>query len=153
MHKPLKTKILFVSEAPSITGTFYYNETSDLYRYTKDSFELATKRRFSIEYFRDSGCWLYYVYEKPISSYPKHQRKLIIRENIPKVIKMIKELTPMCVIVVRKSEFKKEIKSAINGLGYEENMNIFYLPFPAYGRQSEYKNILSTILRSQLTLH
>ena len=147
--KPSKTKILFVGESRPSGGTFFYDKNSNLYRYTKESFE-NVGIDFSLEKFKEMECWLYDVCKEPIGFIKSiSAKRKIIEKYIPDLIKNIKALSPKYIIVVKKTCMEK-VFSSILGIGYSENSNAFNTSFPSCGNQKKYVNELTKILRNIL---
>ena len=147
--KPSKTKILFVGESRPSGGTFFYDKNSDLYRYTKKSFE-NVGIDFSLAKFKEMECWLYDVCKEPIDFIKSNSAKRkIIEKYIPDLIKIIKTLSPKYIIVVKKTCMEK-VFSSILEIGYSENSDAFNTSFPSCGNQKKYVNELTRILRNIL---
>ena len=147
--KPSKTKILFVGESRPSGGTFFYDKNSNLYRYTKESFE-NVGIDFSLAKFKEMECWLYDVCKEPINFiHSKSKRKEIINKYIPDLKNEIKLLSPKYIIVVKKTCMEK-VFAAILESGYSENINAFNTSFPSCSNQSKYVDELTRILRNIL---
>ena len=147
--KPSKTKILFVGESRPFGGTFFYDENSNLYRYTKEAFKKA-QIGFSILKFKEMGCWLYDVCKEPINHIESNSAKRkIIEKYIPDLISVIKDLSPQYIIVVKKTCMEK-VFSAILEIGYSANINAFNTSFPSCGNHNKYIEDLTKILRNIL---
>ncbi len=73
--RPNKINILFVGESRPFGETFFYHKNSNLYRYTKESFEKANIA-FSLEKFKEYNCWLYDVCKEPINHIRSNSKKL-----------------------------------------------------------------------------
>ncbi len=136
-------KILFVGEARPAKGTFFYFGNSNLYKYTKEAFEKANIS-FSLEKFKEIGCWLYDVCDEPILN-SEYSKKQIIK-GLPKHEDIINELKPIYIIVLKKGDMKKIVYSKVRELGYSNYITAFNTPFPSNGWQLEYKEQLSQIL-------
>ena len=147
--KPSKTKILFVGESRPFGGTFFYDENSNLYEYTKEAFN-NVGIDFSLAKFKEMGCWLYDVCKEPIDFIKSNsEKRKIIEKYIPDLIKIIKALSPKYIIVVKKTCMEK-VFAAILESGYSKNINAFNTSFPTYGHQNKYVDELKKILRNIL---
>lgn len=147
--KPSKTKILFVGESRPFGGTFFYDENSNLYKYTKEAFN-NVDIDFSLAKFKEIGCWLYDVCKEPINHIKSNSAKRkIIEKYIPDLISVIKDLSPQYIIVVKKTCMEK-VFSAILEIGYSANINAFNTSFPSYGNHNKYIEDLTKILRNIL---
>lgn len=147
-YKPNSVRILFIGESRPDQGTFFYRGDSYLYRYTKEAFETATKLYFDLTFFKAKNCWLYDVCDIPVNNLTSAQRKQIIRHNLPDLVKTVKEINPEHIIVVKMGELREEVKPKLYDLGYKDGTNTFYLPFPSNGRQKEYRDQLTKVLKS-----
>lgn len=100
--RPTKTKILFVGESRPFGGNFFYDENSNLYKYTKKAFDNVGVD-FSLAKFEEMGCWLYDVCKEPINFIESNsEKRKMIEKYIPDLIKIIKTLSPKYIIVVKK---------------------------------------------------
>lgn len=148
-YKPNPVRILFIGESRPAQGTFFYCGDSNLYRYTKEAFETATRRYFDLTFFKAKNCWLYDVCDIPVNKdLTPAQRKQIIRQNLPNLVNTVKEINPEYIIVVKMGELRDEVKPKLYDLGYIDGTNTFYLPFPSTGRQKEYRDQLTKVLKS-----
>jgi len=145
-YKPHIVKILFVGESRPQGGTFFYNGDSNLYKYTKQAFEQADKN-FSLEHFKQYGYWLYDVCDMPVNGLPYLERREQIRLGLPRLLLNIKELRPKYIIVVKKGDMREIIFNKVCEHGYIDRETAFNVPFPACGRQTEYQNELSAIIK------
>lgn len=145
-YRPNKVEILFVGESRPQGGTFFYNGNSNLYKYTKQAFEQAGNE-FSAERFRQYGCWLYDVCDISVNGLPRLERREQIRLGLPRLLVTIKELSPKFIIVVKKGEMREIIFKQVCEHGYIDQETAYNVPFPASGRQAEYRNELSEIIR------
>lgn len=145
-YKPQKTKILFIGESRPAGGTFFYNGDSNLYKYTKRAFEQADIN-FSLEHFKEYGCWLYDVCDVPVNHFENNKRKEQIRLGLSRLLLTIEESCPQYIIVVKKGDMREIIFKEICRCGYVDQETAFNVPFPASGRQAEYRNELSGIIK------
>ena len=147
-YAPERVRILFVGESRPRSDKFFYYENTFLYRYTKLAFQNA-EINFSLEKFKELGCWLYDVCEAPVNGecVSKAKRKELIRAGLPKLDYIITQLKPEFVIVPKKGAMRDLIFNFILQKGYIDGQNAFNLPFPNCGNQKKYQNQLSTILK------
>ena len=145
-YKPYNVKTLVIGESYPKGGTFFYKENSNLYKYTKRAFEIVDIK-FSLEYFKQLGCWLYDVCDIPVNGLAHHERREQIKLGLPRLISTIKEHNPKYIIVVKKGDMREIVFKSICKYGYIEQVNAFNVPFPACGRQIEYCNEISAIIR------
>jgi hypothetical protein len=145
-YKPDKVKILFVGESCPKGGTFFYNSDSNLYKYTKQAFEQANKD-FSLEHFKKYGCWLYDVCDVPVNGLQPHERREKIKLGLPLLLTTIDELAPQYIIVVKKGDMRDIIFKNVCDCGYMCQERAFNISFPSCGRQTEYQNELTEIIK------
>ena len=148
--KPM-VKILFVGESRPASGDFFYFKNTNLYRYTKEAF-IQAEIKFSqdnfLDKFKDCGCWLYDVCDKPLNNgLTNAQRRNYIKSGIAKLEGIINELKPEYIIVVKKKEMKELVFSKIRNICDINGKTAFNFPFPACGHQKEYVDELSQILK------
>lgn len=145
-YMPDKVKILFVGESRPQGGTFFYNGDSNLYKYTRQAFE-QTEKEFSLEHFKRYGCWLYDVCDIPVNGLPHFERREQIRLGLPRLLVTIKELSPKFIIIVKKGDMREIVFHKVCEHGYIDQETAYNVPFPACGRQTEYQNELSAIIK------
>ncbi len=148
--KPEKVTVLFVGEARPGSNKFFYKTNTRLYLHTKNAFEKANKA-FSLEKFKDMGCWLYDVCDIPVNlKTSEFERKKIAKEQInkglPNLIKTIRELKPKYIIVVKKGEMKKIVFNRICNMEDIVIETVFNTPFPSCGHELQYEEELYQIL-------
>lgn len=144
--KPIRADVLFVGESRPNGNTFFYNEDSNLFIYTKEAFERALFIRFDCNYFMKLGCWLYDVCDEPVNHMTNQQRKEKIKLGIASLKKTVNKLKPKHIVAIKKGDFRTILKPNLEILGYAEGENLFFLPFPACGNQRRYVDKLTEIL-------
>lgn len=147
-YAPERVRILFVGESRPCSDKFFYCENTFLYRHTKLAFQ-DIGIDFSLEKFKELGCWLYDVCEIPVNGgcVSKSKRKELIRVGLPELDDVIAKLKPEYVIVTKKGAMHDLTFNFILQKGYTEEVNAFNLPFPNCGNQKKYRNQLSNILK------
>jgi hypothetical protein len=146
-YRPDDIEILFVGESRPQSGTFFYNEDSNLYRETKKAFnEYFGENIFTLDAFKNWNCWLYDICKNPVNGLPDKERRAEIRRNITRLEKFIESVNPKYIIVCKKSFVMDEIHTSNIMNRYREKETIFFLPFPSNGRQREYRGGLINTL-------
>lgn len=145
-YKPHTVRILFIGESCPQGGTFFYKGDSNLYKHTKQAFEQANID-FSLDQFKEYECWLYDVCDVPVNGLQHHERREHIILGLPRLLATVKELSPKYIIVVKKGDMREIIFKNVCTHGFVDQETIFNVPFPACGRQTEYKNELSAIIK------
>lgn len=146
-NKPEKIKILFVGESRPVNGTFFYNENSNLYKNTKKAFDdFCQINSFSFDGFKSLGCWLYDICNQPVNHLNNAARTEEIGRGILQLENLIGLELPDYIVVCKRGAVRDLIRHSNIMANYQENENIFFLPFPACGRQNEYREKLTVIL-------
>lgn len=149
IYKPDKIDVLFVGESRPQGGTFFYLENSALYRETKRSFdEYLAQNVFTLEYFKKWNCWLYDICDEPVNGINNIERAEHIRTRMPQLVEFIEEVKPKIIIVCKKTFVENNIRTTNIMESYNDDKNIFFLPFPACGRQRDYREGLIKVLDS-----
>ena len=149
-YKPDKVRILFVGESRPQQGTFFYFEDSNLFTYTKQAFEKANVN-FTLDKFKELGCWLYDVCNCPVNNFTKAARNAEIKKCIRNLINIIEELKPYFIIVVKRGYFGNTVMQELKTTCYNEQ-NTFNIPFPSCGHQLQYRDELAHILEQILRI-
>lgn len=147
-YAPERVRILFVGESRPRSDKFFYYENTFLYRYTNLAFQ-DVGINFSLEKFKELGCWLYDVCEDPVNGdcVSKSERKKLIKLGLPKLADVIAQLKPEFVIVPKKGAMRDLTFNFILQKGYIDGQNAFNLPFPNCGNQKRYQTQLSAIIK------
>lgn len=87
--------------------------------------------------------------DNPVNQLNNNDRTKEIKNGISRLVKLVEQEKPKYIIVCKKGNLIDEIIHSDIMNEYVINKNIFFLPFPACGRQSEFrlqmKNILSEV--------
>lgn len=149
LYKPVNVGVLFVGESRPQGGTFFYQEDSALYRETKKAFnEYFTHDVFTLDNFKQWGCWLYDICENPVNNLNNHDRRLLIRENIPRLENLVKQESPKIIIVCKMTLVEPEIRESKIMNIYHPEDRIYFLPFPGNGNQKRYREGLINVLNA-----
>ncbi len=149
-YKPVNVEVLFVGESRPQGGTFFYQKNSALYRETKKAFNsYFAKDVFTLDNFKQWGCWLYDICESPVNNLNNHDRRLLIHENVSRLEGIVNQESPKIIIVCKKTLVEQEIRESNIMNIYHPEDRIFFLPFPGNGNQRRYRegliNLLNTI--------
>jgi hypothetical protein len=147
MYRPDNLRVLFIGESRPAQGTFFYHENSHLYRYIKQAFEQASGAPFSCETFKQFGCWLYDVSGNPVNNIPRAERRKQIKGGLPSLEKVLKELEPEFVYVVKMGDSRAFVSPSIRQAGFIDGLTFFRLPFPANGHQHRFVRELVPVLK------
>ena len=149
-YQPSLIRALFIGESRPTGGTFFFNENSNLYRATKIAFEQVSSTHFNCEMFRQYGCWLYDVCTISVNNLPRADKIALIRDGIPALRKIIQELNPEYIFVVKKGDFGNIVYPQILDLGFRDGLTSCLLPFPLYQYRKQYIDMLAAMLKETI---
>jgi len=134
-YKPESTQVLFVGESRPNGGTFFFNGSSNLHRWTRKAFETACGRTYRdarafLAAFRDAGFWLADLCPDPVDGLKGTPRRDACTAGEPALSRLLTELQPHTVIGV-KLDLKPHIQRAITLAGGKSPV-LHVLPFPLY---------------------
>jgi len=146
-YKPDVIEVLFVGESRPQGGTFFYKGDSNLFRETKKAFDgYFGENIFTLEAFKRWNCWLYDICEDHVNGMDDKGREDEVIRNLPRLENCIKSENPKYIVVCKKGAVIKAICTSSIMNKYSENETIFFLPYPNYGRQKEYRTRLVKVL-------
>jgi hypothetical protein len=146
-YKPKKIKILFVGENYPTNGTFFYNEDSVLFRFTKEAFEEYFKNQeFTSEFFKEKGCYLFDISNAKFGMTSK-EKVNAIAEGIPSLAKFIEENCPAYIISTNSYIFNAIVMANAEANDIVADENIFDLPTPIFGNHHFYRDKLVEVLK------
>ncbi len=105
-HRPRRVSILFVGEAPPVSGRFFYQADSGLYRAIRTAFLEAfpaLRERHFLTSFRRMGCYLFDLCERPVDHLNSGPREKARREGETRLSNTLKQLRPEVVVTVVRS--------------------------------------------------
>ena len=105
-YRPRQVRILFVGEAPPVSGRFFYRGDSGLYRALRDTFVAAfpslPKDAF-LEAFRGFGCYLVDLCGQPVDHLHRTTRTSICRGGEVRLMRTIRVLRPVVIVTLVRS--------------------------------------------------
>lgn len=134
-YRPSACRILFVGESSPAGGTHFYEADSNLYRATREAFGrgLSVARvpegAAFLDWFRDLGCWLIDLADRPVNDLAEGDRSAAVGAGIPRLAGVLRQLRPERVVVVLR-QVAPAVRSAAAQAGFDEHA-IDVLPFPA----------------------
>lgn len=147
-YKPVKVELLFVGDSRPGGGKFFYQGDSVLYKETKKAFDqYYNNDEFTLDRFVELSCWFVDVCLEPIGHLSGKERRKLISDNMPRLLKVVEEEKPKTIVVCKKTFLEPEIKKTSIMEQYEEGESIFFLPFPARGHQDLYSQGLRKALK------
>ena len=156
-YRPERVRILFVGEAPPVSGRFFYRRDSGLYRALRVTFFAAfpalPKDEF-LEAFRDFGCYLVDLCGQPVDHLSRGKRISICCAGEARLARTIRTLRPMVIIAlvrsIRASVIRAQMMAGWSGVHLE-------LPYPGRWKHHriEFQRQLEPVLNalSQPTHH
>lgn len=105
-YRPYPVRILFVGEAPPVSGRFFYHADSGLYRTIRGTFVSAFPSLLNDEFldaFRSLGCYLVDLCGEPVDHLPRSKRTNICRAGEVRLARTIRTLHPMVIVTLVRS--------------------------------------------------
>lgn len=147
--RPSDVRTLFVGESSPAGGTHFYRANSNLFRATHEAFEVAFGAdavpegpRF-LHWFRDQGCWLVDLADRPVNRLPGRPRKDAVDAGVDRLAGTIRETRPERIIVI-KASIGKAVRQAADAAGH--GGDVAELPFPVRQWRSLYVRQLAALL-------
>jgi hypothetical protein len=165
--KPESVKILLVAESPPVSGGYFYYEEATgkggLFVETMQALKLIPEKQglprgFSkkalLEMFKSYGFFMIDVSYFPLDGMKPLERRLAIKNELPRFVEELKRLDPENIIIVKKSIYRA-VRSAIENAGFGNRiLNQKALPFPSYQWKKIYRqglwNLVTTRKNSSL---
>ena len=139
--RPSPVQLLFVGEAPPVSGRFFYNGDSGLYRAMRDAFRIAdpsTDDQNFLRRFQAAGCYLTDLCGYPVDQLETKARRATCTAGEPRLTKIIRDLQPdMIATLVRSIE--PNVKRAASRAAW--NGPFLHLPYP--GRWISHRKIFT----------
>ncbi|GAB4321683.1 MAG: hypothetical protein Kow0074_12660 [Candidatus Zixiibacteriota bacterium] len=150
--KPRYVRVLFVGEAPPVSGEFFYKwrRPDSIHHYTQrafaDVFESVPEdpRKF-LSYFRRAGCYFEDLCHTPIRTRSARRKDLRREHGIALLTERIKRHHPLAVIAVMK-EIALHVRVA-SCFARVDPDQVYTLPYPGQSHQLEYVRQLRAVLR------
>jgi hypothetical protein len=152
-YKPDRVTMLFIGEAPPLSGRFFYRGDSGLYRAVRDTFlaafPLLPRDKF-LESFRTLGCYLIDLCGEPVDHLAGNSRTMICRGGEVRLARAVRILSPEVVVTLVRS-IRASVERALteaNWLGIR-----LYLPYPGRWKhhRAEFRRQLVPLLIKTLS--
>ncbi len=150
--RPEKIRWLFVGESSPAGGTHFYRANSNLFRATREAFaaalgdaEVPDGPAF-LDFFRDRGCWLVDLADRPINHLHGQPRKDAVDEGIARLAALISEVGAERIITV-KATIAGAVRQAAATAGFAGE--IIELPFPVRQWRGAYAARLAEEVRGR----
>lgn len=153
-YRPKRVKILFVGESPPVSGRFFYQADSGLFRAIRETFiqalpalkpALENKEHF-LRVFQGMDCYLFDLCGRPVDRLSAKARREAWMKGQPRLTKTLRDLRPQIVVTVVRSVagnvVRAQQKAEWSGLHVE-------LPYPGRWHQhrEEFAKGLVPLLR------
>lgn len=105
-YRPDHVRVLFVGEAPPVSGRFFYQGDSGLYRAVRDTFVMAFPSLPTDEFleeFRTLGCYLVDLCGQPVDHLAHSARKKVCGAGGVRLARTIRSLHPMVIVTLVRS--------------------------------------------------
>lgn len=150
-YRPAGVRVLFVGESAPAGGTHFYLANSNLFRATREAFGLGLGLSSPpdgsafLEWFKELGCWLVDIAERPVDRLPAGEREATIKDGVARMAGTLRETHPERVVVLIR-RIAPDVRRAAALAGIDERA-IDVLPFPIRQWRSTYVEQLAGIIR------
>lgn len=152
--RPSSVRLLFVGESSPAGGTHFYQADSILYRATREAFGLGLHvsnppdGTAFLDWFRDLGCWLVDLADRPINREEAGPRARAVEAGIPALTELIRATQPARILVVLRS-IAAAVRKAATAAGVDVG-SIDVLPFPVRQWRAPFVTQLAGIVSDEL---
>ncbi len=150
--KPRSVRLLFVGEAPPVTGEFFYKwkRPDAVHHYTQRAFagvfeDVPEDARKFLSYFRRAGCYFEDLCHTPIRTRSVRKKEQRREHGIALLTERIKDHRPHAVVAVMK-DISLHVRIAAC-FARVDPAHVYTLPFPGQSHQLEYVRELKAVLR------
>ena len=96
-YRPDRITTLFVGESAPYAGTFFYNETSGLFREVKKAFR---GKEFFLEDFRRNGFYMDDLVREPVNQLDGKSRRLLCHQAVASLAKRLEDYKPNAIVIL-----------------------------------------------------
>jgi hypothetical protein len=148
-YRPNRIRILFVGESPPVSGRFFYQADSGLYRAVRETFVRAfpsLKNAEFLDSFCALGCYLIDLCGEPVDDMTGPMRKQACRSGEQRLAQQIRALSPQTIVTVVRS-IRANVRHAQERAGWSGRY--FELPYPGrwYRHRMKFRTLLVPFLR------
>lgn len=136
--RPAIIRLLFIGEAPPVSGRFFYQRDSGLYRAMRDAFrtvDASIDDENFLAAFHGAGCYLVDLCPEPVDHLDSEARRAACRASETLLSKLIVQLQPAMIGTVVRSIEGNVARSAA---GARWHGPFLHLPYP--GRWSRHRD-------------
>ena len=161
MPASLALKLVFIAKSPPTPGEteqderYFYRPSmgrpSHLLKditiamYGQEVFENENKEEL-LRRFRDDGCFLIDVSEKPVNKLSPKERYEVIENSLEDLARRVRGVDPEHIIIIKKTIFE-QVRRILAANGYSERILGEGLPFPSHGHQRRFVEKLRELLK------
>ena len=146
--RPACVRLLFIGEAPPVSGRFFYRRDSGLYRAMRDAFHAidpAVNERNFLSLFQSTGCYLIDLCPDPVYHLDRQSRRAACRNSEASLARTIARLDPLIILTVVRS-IQDNVTKAASHSGWQGAF--LNLPYP--GRWSRYRDVFVATLAQNI---
>jgi hypothetical protein len=147
-YRPPVVRLLFIGESPPVSGRFFYQRDSGLYRAMRDAFRAIdpsiTDERF-LSSFQNTGCYLIDTCTDPVDHLDPLSRRAACLAGEPSLSRRIDRLQPASIVTLLRS-IQNNVRRAVVRAGWHGP--ILEVPYP--GRWARNREIFTRVLAPQL---
>jgi hypothetical protein len=136
--RPAHIRLLFIGEAPPVSGRFFYQCDSGLYRAMRDAFRVVDDSIDDgnfLEVFHGAGCYLVDLCPEPVDHLDSKPRRAACRASEALLARIIAQLQPAMIATVVRSVQGNVVRSASRA---DWHGAFLHLPYP--GRWSRHRD-------------
>jgi hypothetical protein len=130
-YRPTRIHVLFVGESPPASGRYFYAGDSGLFHAVREAFQNVVPRTRSagrfLTSFRDLGCALVDLCERPVDRLPPARRRARCRASEARLAREIAEARPRAIVVVVRS-IEGNVRRAMDRVSWQGES--LALPYP-----------------------
>lgn len=146
--RPVCVRLLFVGEAPPVSGRFFYRRDSGLYRAMRDAFHAidpTVNEQNFLSLFQSAGCYLIDLCPDPVDHLDRQLRRAVCRSSEASLARAIARLAPSTIVTVVRS-IEDNVTNAASQAGWQGPF--LHLPYP--GRWSRHRDIFVATLATNV---
>lgn len=139
-YRPDRITTLFVGESAPYAGTFFYNETSGLFREVRKAFR---GKEFFLENFKRNGFYMDDLVREPVNQLDGKARRSLCHQAIASLAKRLEDYKPKAIVILL-HRIKPMVLNAMSqaGLQYEP----YCTPYPGFGNQPRFHQTIAEII-------
>jgi hypothetical protein len=140
-YRPERVTTLFVGESAPISGAFFYDGNTQLYRFMKTA--LGGGEPFLAE-FQSRSFFFDDLVLFPVNHKTPSERRRLHRKWMPSLAQRMRDYEPLAVVTVLIG-IRKAVKEAMAGAGLSDVPH-YGVPFPGNGQQLRFLHAMSQIV-------